>query len=73
LGTYRELQQTIVRVVLNRTPETMGEAKDYATKTFDIANLVVDRWTVEHRSEEFVLRPVVEDDESPMNLSHVVH
>lgn len=51
----------------------MGEAKDYATKTFDIANLVVDRWTVEHRSEEFVLRPVVEDDESPMNLSHVVH
>ena len=60
-------------MVLNRMPETMAQAKDYAAKTIDIANLIVEE--VDQLSPSRTspyLRPVIEDDEMPMNPSHFI-
>ena len=45
IGTkrYREAKDSVVRMVLERLPDTMQEAKDYTAKTLDIENLIVDK------------------------------
>jgi hypothetical protein len=59
-------------MVLNRMPETMKEAKDYAAKTFDIANLAVGSTDqLSPVRDEPILRPVVEDDEMPLDLYYL--
>jgi uncharacterized membrane protein YheB (UPF0754 family) len=66
IGTkrYRELKGTIVRMVLDKMPETMEEAKDYAAKTLDIENLIVEKMDqLSPVQYESILRPVFKDDE----------
>jgi uncharacterized membrane protein YheB (UPF0754 family) len=69
IGTkrYRELKDTIVAMVLERLPKTMQEAKDYAAKTLDIENLIVDKMNkLSPAQYESILRPVFKDDEMLM-------
>lgn len=69
IGTkrYRELKATIVRMVLDRMPETMEEAKDYAANTLDIENLIVEKMDqLSPVQYESILRPVFKDDEMLM-------
>ena len=66
IGTkrYRDLRHTIARMVLERPPETMQEAKDYTTRTLDIENLIVDKMNkLSPEQYESILRPVFNDDE----------
>lgn len=69
IGTkrYRELKDTIVAMIIERLPETMQEAKDYAAKTLDIENLIVDKMSkLTPAQYESILRPVFKDDEMLM-------
>jgi uncharacterized membrane protein YheB (UPF0754 family) len=69
IGTkrYREVKGTIVRMVLERLPETMQEAKDYTAKTLDIENLIVEKMNkLSPDQYEAILRPVFKDDEMLM-------
>ena len=69
IGTtrYRELKSTIVRMVLDRLPDTMQEAKDYTAKTLDLENLIVDKMNkLSPAQYEAILRPVFKDDEMLM-------
>ena len=69
IGTkrYRELKSTIARMVLDRLPDTMQEAKDYTAKTLDIENLIVDKMNkLSPAQYEAILRPVFKDDEMLM-------
>ena len=69
IGTkrYRELKDTIAAMVLERLPETIQEAKDYAAKTLDIENLIVDKMNkLTPAQYESILRPVFKDDEMLM-------
>ena len=64
---YRELKATIVRMVLDRMPETMEEAKDYAANALDIENLIVEKMDqLSPVQYESILRPVFKDDEMLM-------
>ena len=38
---YRALKEKIISRLIERLPDTMAEAKDYAAKTLDIENLIV--------------------------------
>ena len=61
---YRALKETIISRLIERLPDTMAEAKDYAAKTLDIENLIVgkmDQLTPEQY--EGIMRPVFKDDE----------
>lgn len=69
IGTkrYREVKDTIVGMLLARLPDTMAEAKDYATKTLDIENLIIDKMDqLTPQEYESILRPVFKDDEMLM-------
>jgi uncharacterized membrane protein YheB (UPF0754 family) len=69
IGTkrYRELKSTIVRMVLDRLPDTMQEATGYTAKTLDIENLIVDKMNkLSPAQYEAILRPVFKDDEMLM-------
>ena len=69
IGTkrYREVKDTIARIVLERLPETMQEAKDYTAKTLDVENLIIDKMNKLTPDEyESILRPVFKDDEMLM-------
>jgi uncharacterized membrane protein YheB (UPF0754 family) len=69
IGTrrYREAKDTVVRMVLERLPDTMQEAKDYTAKTLDIENLIVDKMNeLTPDQYEAILRPVFKDDEMLM-------
>jgi uncharacterized membrane protein YheB (UPF0754 family) len=69
IGTkrYRQAKDTIVRMLLDRLPETMQDAKDYTAKTLDIENLIVDKMnTASPTQYEAILRPVFKDDEMLM-------
>ena len=64
---YRALKETIISRLIERLPDTMAEAKDYAAKTLDIENLIVskmDQLTPEQY--EGIMRPVFKDDEMLM-------
>jgi uncharacterized membrane protein YheB (UPF0754 family) len=69
IGTkrYRDVKGTIVQMVLERLPETLQEAKDYAAKTLDIENLIVEKMNkLTPDQYEAILRPVFKDDEMLM-------
>jgi uncharacterized membrane protein YheB (UPF0754 family) len=69
IGTkrYREAKDAVVRMVLERLPDTMQEAKDYTTKTLDIENLIVEKMNkLTPDQYEAILRPVFKDDEMLM-------
>ena len=69
IGTrrYREAKDAVVRMVLERLPDTMQEAKDYTAKTLDIENLIVDKMNkLTPDQYEAILRPVFKDDEMLM-------
>lgn len=69
IGTkrYTELKDTVVRMVVDRLPEAMSEAKDYAAKTLDVENLIADKMNkLTPEQYESILRPVFKDDEMLM-------
>lgn len=69
IGTkrYRDVKDTIVTSVLERIPATMEETKDYAVKTLDVENLIVDKMNqLTPDQYEAILRPVFKDDEMLM-------
>jgi uncharacterized membrane protein YheB (UPF0754 family) len=69
IGTkrYRQAKEAIVQMLLERLPETMQQAKDYAAKTLDIENLIVEKMNkLSPAQYESILRPVFKDDEMLM-------
>lgn len=69
IGTkrYREAKDNVVRMVIERLPDTMQEAKDYTAKTLDIENLIVEKMNkLTPEQYEAILRPVFKDDEMLM-------
>jgi uncharacterized membrane protein YheB (UPF0754 family) len=69
IGTkrYHQAKDAIVQMLLERLPETMQQAKEYAAKTLDMENLIVDKMNKLSPDEyEAILRPVFKDDEMLM-------
>jgi uncharacterized membrane protein YheB (UPF0754 family) len=69
IGTkrYREIKDTVVQMLIERLPETMNEAKDYAAKTLDVENLIAEKMNkLSPEQYEAILRPVFKDDEMLM-------
>jgi uncharacterized membrane protein YheB (UPF0754 family) len=64
---YREVKEAIVSLLIERLPDTMAEAKDYAAKTLDIENLIIGKMNqLSPDQYEGILRPVFKDDEMLM-------
>ncbi len=64
---YRAVKETIVRMMMERLPETMAEAKDYTARTLDIENLIIEKMNqLSPDQYEGILRPVFKDDEMLM-------
>jgi uncharacterized membrane protein YheB (UPF0754 family) len=69
IGTkrYHQAKDAIVEMLMDRLPETMQQAKEYAAKTLDMENLIVDKMNKLSPDEyEAILRPVFKDDEMLM-------
>jgi uncharacterized membrane protein YheB (UPF0754 family) len=69
IGTkrYREMKDTVAQMVVERLPNTIQEAKDYAAKAFDVENLIVEKMNKLSPAQfEAILRPVFKDDEMLM-------
>lgn len=69
IGTrrYREVKDKVIEMLIDRLPDAMAEAQDYATRALDIENLIIqkmDQLTPEEY--EGILRPVFKDDEMLM-------
>jgi uncharacterized membrane protein YheB (UPF0754 family) len=61
---YRALKESIISRLIERLPDTMAEAKDYAAKTLDIENLIVSKMNqLTPDQYEGIMRPVFKDDE----------
>ncbi len=64
---YREMKANLTRVMIDRLPTTMGMVGEYATRTLDIENTIIEKMnaldTVQYES---ILRPVFKDDEVMM-------
>jgi uncharacterized membrane protein YheB (UPF0754 family) len=64
---YREMKANLSRVMIDRLPTTMGMVGEYATRTLDIENTIIEKMnaldTVQYES---ILRPVFKDDEVMM-------
>lgn len=66
---YRDLKQTIATHVIDRMPGAMTLAGDYATRTLDIENLIVEKMSaLDNTQFESILRPIFKDDEVLMIL-----
>jgi uncharacterized membrane protein YheB (UPF0754 family) len=66
IGTqrYRDVKDRVIQMLIDRLPDTMAEAQDYATRTLDIENLIVEKMNKLTPEEyEGILRPVFKDDE----------
>jgi uncharacterized membrane protein YheB (UPF0754 family) len=64
---YRELKDRVVALVLERLPDTLLEAQDYATSVIDLENTIVDKMSqLTNEEYESILRPVFKDDEPLM-------
>jgi uncharacterized membrane protein YheB (UPF0754 family) len=64
---YRELKDTVVSLILERLPETLHEAQDYAASAIDLENTIVEKMNQLTPEEyESILRPVFKDDEPLM-------
>jgi uncharacterized membrane protein YheB (UPF0754 family) len=69
IGTqrYRQVKDTIVRLVNERLPETMTLASDYTMRTLDIQNVIIDKMSqLSDEEYEAMMRPVFKDDEPLM-------
>jgi uncharacterized membrane protein YheB (UPF0754 family) len=69
IGTqrYRQVKDTIVRLVNERLPETMTLASDYTMRTLDIQNVIIDKMSqLTDEEYEAMMRPVFKDDEPLM-------
>jgi uncharacterized membrane protein YheB (UPF0754 family) len=69
IGTkrYREMKDAVAQMVVERLPNTIQEAKDYAAKAFDVENLIVEKMNKLSPAQfEAILRPVFKDDEMLM-------
>jgi len=61
---YREMKEAMVAVMINRLPETMALAGEYATRTLDIENTIIEKMNaLDTEQYEAILRPVFKDDE----------
>jgi uncharacterized membrane protein YheB (UPF0754 family) len=64
---YRELKESLVAVMLARLPDTMALAGEYATRTLDIENTIIEKMgELDTDQYESILRPVFKDDEVMM-------
>jgi uncharacterized membrane protein YheB (UPF0754 family) len=64
---YRELKETVVRLILERLPETLHEAGDYAASAIDLEKTIIEKMNQLSPEEyESILRPVFKDDEPLM-------
>jgi uncharacterized membrane protein YheB (UPF0754 family) len=64
---YRGLKDTVVNLILERLPETLHEAGDYAASAIDLENTIVEKMNQLTPEEyESILRPVFKDDEPLM-------
>ena len=64
---YRALKDRVVDVVLERLPETLLEAQDYATSVIDLENTIVEKMNqLTNEEYESILRPIFKDDEPLM-------
>ena len=64
---YRALKDRVVALVLERLPDTLLEAQDYATNVIDLENTIVEKMSqLTNEEYESILRPVFKDDEPLM-------
>jgi uncharacterized membrane protein YheB (UPF0754 family) len=64
---YREMKDTVFRELVERLPDTMELAGDYAVRALDIENTIVDKMSqLTEEQYESILRPVFKDDEAMM-------
>ncbi len=64
---YNALKDSLVQIVLERLPTTLVEAQDYAMKTLDLENTIIDKMgQLSNEEYESILRPVFKDDEPTM-------
>ncbi|MFL6024226.1 MAG: DUF445 family protein [Marmoricola sp.] len=64
---YRDLKQSLIDVMLAKLPETMALAGDYASRTLDIENTIIEKMNaLDNDQYEAILRPVFKDDEIMM-------
>lgn len=64
---YNALKDNLVQIVLERLPTTLVEAQDYAMKTLDLENTIIDKMgQLTNEEYESILRPVFKDDEPTM-------
>ena len=69
IGTqrYRQVKETIARLVNERLPATMSMASDYTARTLDIQNVIIDKMSqLTDQEYEAMMRPVFKDDEPLM-------
>lgn len=64
---YQQVKDTLVATMIGRLPETMALAGDYATRTLDIENTIIEKMdALDDEQYESILRPVFKDDEVMM-------
>jgi uncharacterized membrane protein YheB (UPF0754 family) len=64
---YRELKDRVVDLILERLPETLHEAGDYAASAIDLEKTIIEKMNQLSPEEyESILRPVFKDDEPLM-------
>jgi uncharacterized membrane protein YheB (UPF0754 family) len=64
---YRALKDTVVTMILERLPNTLVEAQDYAMSVIDLEGTIVDKMSqLTNEQYESILRPVLKDDEPLM-------
>ena len=69
IGTerYRNLKALIVDKALEKLPNTMEEAKNYASSAVDLENLIIEKMNeLSDEQYEMILRPIFKDDEMLM-------
>lgn len=69
IGTtrYRSLKDRVVDLTLERLPDTLSEAQNYAVRVIDLENTIVDKMSeLSNEEYESILRPVFKDDEPLM-------
>ena len=64
---YRDLKASAAAILINRLPSTLDAAGDYATRTLDIENTIIEKMNaLDTEQYESILRPVFKDDEVMM-------
>lgn len=64
---YRDMRAHIVRKVLEKMPDTMVEAKEYASNAIDLESLIIEKMNeLTDEQYEAILRPIFKDDEMLM-------